>query len=148
MKYYIGQVINSNEIFAKALKDFANIDVANIEIVCNRNGKPFIKNTNIYFSKSHSNNYVIYAFSKKPIGVDMEYLKDININLPNAFFNEIEKEYIKKDKLKLFEIWTLKEAVLKMNGKALKDINKINNDYKKYIIDELNDYFITIVEQI
>lgn len=85
-----------------------------------RYGKPYLKNyQDIYFNLSHSENYVACAVSDSPIGVDIEYIHDIDLNVANQYFFDSEYEYIinKKNKQKaFFELWVLKESYMKMTG--------------------------------
>ena len=145
MKYYIDLRDNVDNLFIKALKDYCDLDISDINIIYNENGKPLIENKDIYFSKSYSKDYVVIAFADTPIGADMEFIKPFPNKLPNAFFTKNEIKYIGSDSKKLYEVWTLKEAILKMNGSLLKNINQNNLKYKKSVIEELDNYFITIV---
>ena len=83
-------------------------------------GKPYLKNySDVYFNLSHSQEYVACAVSDSPVGVDIEYVADIDLNLAKQFFYGTEYEYIldNKDKNKaFFELWVLKESYMKMTG--------------------------------
>ena len=80
-------------------------------------GKPY--KDNIEFSLSHSNEYVILATSNSPIGIDIEKIKDINPNLINYSFNELDAKEI-KTKEQFFSRWVLKESLGKCVGIGLK----------------------------
>lgn len=82
-------------------------------------GKPYLKNySGLYFNLAHSENYVVCAVSDTPVGVDIEYVHDMDMDLAKNYFNGIEYEYILKSQNKnsFFELWVLKESYLKMTG--------------------------------
>ena len=94
----------------------------NIVINKTKNGKPFLLNNNNYISVAHTNNKTIIVASKRPIGIDMELIRDYDksllkyLNLP-----------LMSNK-KFFKEWTRREAYIKKNDLRLSDI--INIDYK------------------
>lgn len=131
-------------LLSKLLKK-NHIKYSDINIVYNENGKPYIESNPLYYNISHKDGFVSVVVSNKECGIDIETIKDKNINL-DLFASNKEKDYINGDKERLFEIYTLKEATLKMYGKSLLDIKNINtNNVKKKIIKE-KDYIVTIIE--
>jgi len=100
-------------------------------------GKPIITNYPIYYSISHSSDKVIATISNHLIGVDIEKIRNVSLSTIHQFANKEEEEYIlsskKNQKKRLFEIYTLKEAYVKMMGLSilqLKDVSFTvqNND--------------------
>jgi 4'-phosphopantetheinyl transferase len=83
-------------------------------------GKPYLKNyPDIHFNLSHSEKYVACAVSDSPVGVDIEYIHDIDMNIAKHYFYGTEYEYILNNKNKkkaFFELWVLKESYMKMTG--------------------------------
>jgi len=145
------------------LEQLLKTNISNIKIKRSKNNKPYIENSNVYFSISHKKDYVITIISHKRIGVDLEYInkEKINNHMLKYFATTKEQQKIinsnNKEQL-YFTIFSLKESYLKM-----KDIlfNKniiefeINNDK---IINFRNDitiktitynkkYIITICEE-
>ena len=105
------------------------------------NIKPYLLNANIDFNLSHSKNYFACSIVNKPgnnIGVDIEklkVLKDYKLIIRDHMHEE-EKTYILDDSvsnkeqiMRFYEIWTRKEAFLKMLGAGitvnLLDINVV-----------------------
>ncbi|MFD2863846.1 4'-phosphopantetheinyl transferase family protein [Mucilaginibacter antarcticus] len=86
------------------------------------NGKPYI-NGSTYFNISHSGSLVVCAFSKScEIGVDVELIKNIDIESFEYLFAADELRQIKSsdDELNLFyTFWTIKEAASKAEGQGL-----------------------------
>jgi len=149
-------------LLIKGLKEYFDIDYKEIEIVKNDNGKPFIKDKNIYFSISHSYGLIVCAISNKNIGIDVEKIKPISLKTIDMFASIHEKNYITKTykniEERFFTIYTLKEAYVKMYGfdlKMIKDcefeINKNNficiNENVNIKSIKYEDYIIGIIEK-
>ncbi len=86
-------------------------------------GKPYLKDEK-YFSISHSGQAVILAISKSLVGIDIEEIKEIEIDsfLPYLSSNEQkELEISGNDITKFYNIWTQKEAILKAESTGLTD---------------------------
>jgi len=83
--------------------------------------KPKIKNFN--FNISHSGEYVAIAIGNKKIGVDIEKIKPIGMEIAKNCFAPEELEYIQKNKKNqlviFYTIWTLKESYIKAVGKGM-----------------------------
>lgn len=153
--------ILSRILLIKILQDNYNLDYNNLEIKYNKYNKPLINN--IYFNISHSNEYAIVATSNNKIGIDIEKIRKVNINIINYFCTTLEKKYILNSNnhyKSLFEIFCLKEAYFKMLGTGITNLKEI--EFK--IIDNLitcnhpnlnikldysiNGYIIAIIENI
>jgi phosphopantetheine--protein transferase-like protein len=108
------------------------------------------KYLDINFNISHSNDMVIIAICKKiNVGVDLEYIKDDSINelINNQIFTLEEQEYLcslsdTPCKIKFYDFWTCKEAVVKLTGKGLSQslntiaiVNPHSNNYIIKILD-------------
>lgn len=132
-----------------------NIDINKIKY--NYFGKPYLKN--IYFNISHSGHYTVITKSNTPIGIDIQKIKDISKTKAKQFCNKKELNYIFSEKGKettrYFEIYTIKEALIKMLGINLNylpniEVKIINNKYfihNKIDIkttNKLNGYIISI----
>ncbi len=98
----------------------------------NMHGKPILLNDSLYFNLSHTRNHVLCVFSTKvEVGADVEKIENAPFEIMNNFFHTKEIEYINtpyKDRAFLFyDVWTKKEAYLKMIGTGLHDrISEIN----------------------
>lgn len=92
----------------------------------NQYGKPYLRNYPfINFNLSHSGDFVVCATDVKPLGIDIEEVKDLEyVNIAQNFFTESELNYIFKQSLdtqlsKFYELWTLKESYVKCRGQGL-----------------------------
>ena len=138
-----------------------NIVPESLEILTDINGKPYIENCKIHFNISHCENMLVYAFSDEEIGIDIERIRPISLNILKRFFTEEEQEYVlghkpneedftKCDKPEILErfyrIFTLKEAICKKSGigiKGLIDANALPYLNKSSI---KNCFVISIIE--
>ncbi len=116
------------------------LKLENSEIII-ENKKPKFKYSDIKFSISHSDCWVVVAFSKNEIGVDIEKIKQRDYK---ALAERMNFE-LKEDSLSdFYRCWTIYEAEYKLQQKA-KSVKTIDfkNEYKISIasvdlIDEIN----------
>ena len=91
-------------------------------------GKPIYKNLPIHFTSSHSEDLVVVAFSRtKEIGIDIEFKKDIDLEIFKDLLHLQEQKVLQKSKTTsalFYSLWTKKEALLKTCGLG------INTDFK------------------
>ena len=151
------------EILLINLLNELNIDYNSITITKNKYGKPYIKDLDLFFNISHSNDFVVCAISKNEIGIDIEKIRETKDSIINQFATTKEKQYINEFKNKfnnrVFEIFTLKESYFKCLGTNLNHIKNIEFEINKNIvrcnkqhfefklIHEINDYIIAICEK-
>ena len=139
------------KILLNYLSKFCNI--TDLTFALNNNGKIYCKNSDIKFNISHSKNLVAICFSNKNVGIDVEKIRNVNINLLNKFHTEEKNSVIfEKDvDIQILGIWTKKEAYLKAEGlgitKPLNSFNVLDLKDNKYVIDTFNvcnDYVVSI----
>lgn len=101
------------------------------------NRKPYIKNEQLDFNLSHSGEYFAFVISNDEatiVGIDIEVIKNSKIDsIVNQYFHKDEASYIYQGKqdalIRFHEIWTRKEAYLKMLGFGLtENLFQINVD--------------------
>ena len=106
------------------LANLLGLNPADIEISKNRFGRPFLPNSTLFFSLSHTNSSYLLGFSSNgKIGVDIEELskeEDLHELIEYTFSKE-ETDFCKNGNLhdRFLETWTLKEAFLKATGVGL-----------------------------
>lgn len=74
----------------------------------------------ICFNISHSHGLLVLIKDKVNIGIDIEKIRDIEKEVKDYVTSEEEKEYI-KDNITFYEIWTSKEALVKAEGRGIKE---------------------------
>ena len=82
----------------------------------NEFGKP--EKDGEFFNLAHSGEYVIFAQFDKPIGVDIEKIRDYKPKLLDYVCNEQDKKQV-KTKDDFFVMWTQKESLIKCVGTGL-----------------------------
>lgn len=116
-------------------------------------GKPYFKEEPIYFSLSHSGDYVFGVFSEREIGADIQYGKpDYSERIVSRFFTEKEQKLWqgcsdKEARRRLFyKLWTRKEAYGKLTGDGI--VAGLQTDEPNDILWEdyevLENYWIAI----
>lgn len=114
----------------KILSEYLEKKINSSDICRNKYNKPYIKNADIYFNLSHSQNAFLISVSKYESGIDIEDNSlDINyLDCMNYAFSDEELKYCNIDTSNnFFEVWTLKEAYLKAIGIGLTDnLKQIN----------------------
>ena len=89
------------------------------------NGKPYLADNAVFFNLSHSENTVICAVSEREIGVDVEKVGEVDLEIARRFFHRDEFELLEKlptneEKREMFyRLWTLKESFVKALGKGI-----------------------------
>lgn len=80
----------------------------------------------VAFNYSHSGSYVLFAFSRQQSGVDIEQMQEQFDYAPVAAqtFHPFELAYMQAGedmRKRFYQLWTRKEAYLKMKGRGLDD---------------------------
>lgn len=95
-------------------------------------GKPYlVQYPEIYFSLSHSGDYVLCALSGREVGADLQQisqgaeLSSREMRVADRFFTEQEREWMEAApdsagrKERFYRIWAAKEAFCKLTGRGL-----------------------------
>ena len=97
------------------------------EIKTGENGKPYI-DADLHFNVTHSGEVVMIAFSRYPVGLDVEKICGRNyLPVAKKAFSNSECTHVKSE-IDFDVLWTKKESALKYLGKRLADIQKVNFD--------------------
>ena len=111
-------------------------------------GKPIIVgHPDIHFNVSHCREGVICVVSDRPVGVDIESIREYKESLVRYTMNDCEVQQIEQaehPEVEFIRLWSMKEAVLKLSGKGIVDnmkgvltgheqIETVYNEEKKYI---------------
>ncbi|MBQ6240521.1 MAG: 4'-phosphopantetheinyl transferase superfamily protein [Firmicutes bacterium] len=88
-----------------------------LQVAFEENGKPYFVENPVYFSISHSHGVCAAAVADRPVGVDVERIRDsYNPRLVERSLTDAEKKAYEGD---FTRIWSRKEAVGKMTGKGI-----------------------------
>lgn len=120
-QHYLRQEDKLRCVVAEALLKTA-LGTDRFQIEKNDCGKPYIQDRpDFYYNLSHSGRYVVIAWGKTEVGIDVQQ-HDATTNreaIAARFFAPDEQEYARQDLQRFYEIWTKKESFLKYNGKGL-----------------------------
>lgn len=106
--------------------NYTQNDPSKLEFESALEGKPFFKCTpHLHFNLSHFREFVFIAFSSEPVGFDIENTtrKADFRRLAKRFFDSREMELMnrstKPEHIAFLELWTAKEAILKLFGASI-----------------------------
>ena len=120
------QSLSARALLQKVLKE---IDVnASISSLCTKkSGKPYLRDFDLNISLTHSGEYVGCVVSNKPVGIDIEEIREIRTAVISRVCSSEELEYLIQNNLSdFFTLWTLKESYIKAT------------DYKTLKVKELS----------
>jgi 4'-phosphopantetheinyl transferase len=106
---------------------YLNSPVEEVRFSENKNKKPLLINQpDLHFNTSHSGDWLVFIFSNFPCGIDIEKIKwDFDFkDVMEYSYHLQEKDYVLKSAnphLSFYRIWTMKESLLKAEGKGLID---------------------------
>lgn len=133
---------------------YCGISLNQIQYKYNMYGKPFLKYySDIYFSISHSGDWIMCAICDRPIGIDVEGGVSEVMEIAKRFYTSEEYEYIEHQLQvnqydSFYKIWTLKESYVKCVGKGLSiPLNSFSfvcshDEIKMYKKGMLNDNYL------
>lgn len=135
--------ITSHGILRYILCQYLEVDPKLIQFKYGVNGKPSLRSElqNLRFSLSRSKDFSVFAFrNNSEVGVDIEKIetKFHFIEIVNKYFTTEEKVYLftllpELKTMNFFSLWTLREAVLKINGNGINDLLHISPMLSRYI---------------
>ena len=124
----------AGEYLAKSLaEEFLSVRKEEITLVNLGSGQPVIlmKDKKLCASISHSGNFAAAAVSDTAVGIDIEEMRDVPEGVVRRAFVDEEADYVnsaeteEEKKQRFLQIWTAKEAYLKLKGTGLRDIEKV-----------------------
>lgn len=91
----------------------------------NAYGKPYLVGIDsVYFNVSHSGDWVVCAVDSDAVGIDVEKIHSIDLQIAWQFFSAAEYEQLISLPVShrlayFFDMWTLKESLIKADGRGL-----------------------------
>ena len=120
--------------------------------VYNEHGKPsIVGHPEICFNLSHCKEAAVCVISDKPVGVDVESIREYKESLVNYTMNDEEVGLIKSadnPAAAFIRLWTMKEATMKLIGTGISNDMKtvIDQQKYKYTTVDRQRYIYTICE--
>lgn len=136
-KYELGQrlCVLAYQLLKKGLREEYDINV-NPLFEYNEHGKPsIVGHPEIFFNMSHCKYAVVCAISDKPVGIDVESIREYKEGLVNYTMNDEEILEIESAEIPasaFIRLWTMKEATMKLIGTGISNDMKTVLDTQKY----------------
>lgn len=140
-------------LLKRALREEYGLDF-NPQFGYGEHGKPYIVgHPELHFSLSHCRSAVACAVSDRPVGIDVESIREYRDSLARYTMNDQELQQIAasaRPDVAFIRLWTMKEALLKLTGQG------IGNDMKTVLstparfttVERLErDYIYTVCEE-
>lgn len=148
----------------KSIAELCNVAVESIVFGKSEYGKPFVRDLNVEFNISHSGDMVACVVDDKQVGIDIEKIRPIDLDVIKSICTEEEKVYIlgdypiKRDfkyitdtKIlsRFFEVWTRKEAYFKCIGGRISNFDSLQRVNLSYDTKQFNfkNYTLAIVRK-
>ena len=143
----------------KAIAEWCNIPISRIILSAASGGKPYVPGLAVDFSISHCGNMVVCAVDDRPIGIDIEKIRPLDLSAARHICTAQELAYLfdhtpaesefayteNRNLLKrFFVLWTSKEAAGKQSGVVDMRREIINDPISIHCIQ---DYVIAISQQ-
>ena len=144
--------IAAGELARRVIADKFNINKDDVRFRVDKGGKPYIEGLDVNFSISHSGTIALCAIADSPVGVDIEKIREVDLSVAKKHFAPDEHDYV-LEKLSLsrqrfFEIWTRKEAYVKMLGKGISYFPEFSTMGDAWITTHIrNKYIVSVVTQ-
>lgn len=142
-------------ILENILKDYS-IELNKDKIIYNSNGKPYLKEEQIYFNIAHSNDLVAIAVSDSEVGIDIEQIDNLSYMLENKIYEKWLDQRSIKDMLKeknklqyLTKEWVIRESLIKLFGESISinKMKKILNNNIEVNIELIDGYYMSVVNK-
>ena len=134
--FYSHNIEESNSFIKKVLRKAGYKD---IEIKRTENGKPYTEE-NVFFSLSHTENFIVCAVSDFEIGIDAEKMRCVEKR------EKIAKRFLNTEKIlsdkEFLELWTKHESKVKFYGK--KFFNSLEDEKINTHTFMIEDYIVSV----
>lgn len=110
------------------LAKYSGKDKESVLIKTNEKGKPFTDD--LHLSIAHSGTFVCAALSDRPVGIDIEPLRDFDERIVTRYFYPSEQGWLSQAsdegerRERFWMVWTAKEALLKRSGVGLSGLSE------------------------
>ena len=151
-----GRTVLGEWMAKTALSEHTGLAVEQIKLERDEYGKPAVKGLPLHFNVSHSGKWVVCAVSEKPVGVDIEQIRPLEMRLAERVCTESDAVYLKEAETeqerleRLYRLWTAKEAYFKWKGTGITNLKSVSfADILPHCRQMKEDgYIISIVEEI
>ena len=153
----------AGEILArKAVAEWCDVSEKSIVFDKTETGKPYAKGLPVEFNISHSGDMVVCAVDDKPVGIDIEEIRPMDLKVAKHVCTDDELIYLfgytptEQDfayttdhglLTRFFKLWTSKEAYGKCMGFGLQISQKscVNITHLRYMMDFVDDGYAVCI---
>ena len=136
------RTVSGEMLIRNAIADSFDISAEDIVFGITEYGKPYAKDFSVEFNISHSGNIVACAVDNKPIGIDIELIRPVDLKIAKRILTDKELLYLfgrsptdqdftyttnHKILTRFFELWTSKEAYGKCKAIGISKEANIQN---------------------
>lgn len=144
----------------KAIAEWCDVLAESIVFEKTEAGKPYVKDLPVEFNISHSGDVVVCAVDDKPVGIDIEKIRPIDLTVAKRICTDEELVYLFNHTptehdfvyttnheilTRFFELWTAKEAYGKCIGVGISDIRRQPSTHITLNLQE--EYILSIYQQ-
>ena len=154
------QTVAGEMLARKAIGEWCGVAPENISFGIKEHGKPYAKNLAVEFNVSHSEEMVVCTLGYKPVGIDIEKIRPIDLKIAKHICTEEELRFLfgctptEKDfsyttnidiLTRFFKIWTAKEATAKCKGTGVADMKlTVPENVRTFTYD---NYIVSIIRE-
>lgn len=137
---YLAQVLAGDLLIRYLAVQHLNVSNSTLRFQYNEGGKPFLEapDSDFHFNLAHSGEWVVCAVDKQPVGIDVQLMEPIDLNLaknvlaPHAYRYYLSLPHEKRPDY-FYDLWTLRESYLKLVGKGMSEINSAAEFYSAQV---------------
>ncbi len=128
------RIVAGDMLARKAIAEWCGVTPESIAFGKKEHGKPYAKDLAVEFNISHSGDMVVCAVDDKPVGIDIEQIRPIDLTVAKRICTDEELLYLfgyaptdqdftyttdTKILTRFFELWTAREAYGKCIGEGI-----------------------------
>jgi 4'-phosphopantetheinyl transferase len=144
----MSQILIGDLLIRSLAVQYLGVNNQSLLFETNEFGKPYLVTSNqpFCFNLSHSGHWVVCAVDQNPVGIDVQLMEPIDLNLvknvlsPQGFNYYLNLAF--EQRLEYFyDFWTSHESYLKLTGQDLSNLVTISTDqfekryYKRYELE-------------
>lgn len=146
----------------KAVAEWCDVSAESIVFDKTETGKPYAKGLTVEFNISHSGDIVVCVVDDKPVGIDIEKIRPIDLKVAKHFCSDDELIYLfghtptEQDFVyttdheildRFFELWTAKEAYGKCIGFGMQmgQNSNVDTTHLRHMTDFVDDGYAACI---
>ena len=118
--------VSGRALLRSLLARYTGRAAEDLKFRCNQHGKPALPASAIHFNVAHAGGWIVHAFSRNPVGIDVEVIDHRTEmgQIAEELFSDLEREQLRNlpvtnRQAAFFQGWVRKEAYVKALGLGL-----------------------------